>query len=447
MINWDNKKLEQQPNWPDQKQFEDIIKTIKGYPNLVSIAEINNLKVQLSDAAQGRGFILQGGDCAETFSEFSNRMIQNKLKILLQMSAIIQYSTKIKVTKIGRIAGQFFKPRSLDFEVRDNIKLPVYRGDGINSLSFSKETRTPNPKRLLQVYHQSSAIMNLIRNLTMQGFTNFLHINSWGLSIKEQSKFVQKYNMIAQQINEMMAFANKATDFFSSNLFHDAVYTSHEALILDYENAFFKKQKNKNYICSGHMLWIGDRTRDINSAHIDFASKIENPIGIKIGPTIDIDDIVLLCKKINPDNTYGKISLIVRLGINYITKILPQLIDEVSKNKLNVLWLCDPMHGNTIQTSAGLKTRSFDTIKKEIECFFNIHNDYSTIPGGLHFELTGDNVTECIGGINNLKDNDLKEHYHTACDPRLNNEQSLEMSFLIAELLKKGDVSSEQNKN
>ena len=246
MINWKNKEITQQPQWPDINQFSEIINTIKNYPNLVSVKEIAALKKQLANAAQGKGFILQGGDCAETFSEFSNDMIKNKLKVLLQMSAIIQYITKTNVTKIGRIAGQFFKPRSLDFEVRDNIKLPVYRGDAINSLSFSKSSRQPNPKRLLQVYHQSSAIMNLIRNLTMEGFTNFSNINSWDLSLQEKSKYVQKYNVIAKQINEMITFANASTDFFSSNIHHNTVYTSHEALILDYENAFTKTYKNKN---------------------------------------------------------------------------------------------------------------------------------------------------------------------------------------------------------
>ena len=441
MITWENKQITQQPQWPDTNQFLEIINTIKNYPNLVSVKEIVALKKQLTNAAQGKGFILQGGDCAETFSEFSNDMIKNKLKVLLQMSAIIQYITKTNVTKIGRIAGQFFKPRSLDFEIRDAMELPVYRGDAINGLSFSKSSRQPNPKRLLQVYHQSSAIMNLIRNLTMEGFTNFSNINSWDLSLQEKSKYVQKYNVIAKQINEMITFANASADFFSSNIHHNTVYTSHEALILDYENAFIKTYKNKNYICSAHMLWIGDRTRFLNSAHIHFASQISNPIGIKIGPNICINDIVHLCKKINPNNEYGKISLIVRLGINYITEILPQLIEKVMENNINVLWLCDPMHGNTIQTKAGLKTRNFDTIKQEIECFFNIHNDYQTIPGGVHFELTGDNVTECIGGINNIQDSNLTEHYYTACDPRLNNEQSLEMGFLIAELLQKRRIN------
>jgi len=437
MITWKNKTLTQQPQWPNTKQFTDIIGTIKNYPNLVSIKEITTLKNQLTNASQGHGFILQGGDCAETFSEFSNNMIKNKLKVLLQMSAIIQYITKTNVTKIGRIAGQFFKPRSSDFEVRDDKKLPVYRGDAINSIIFSKSARKPNPKRLLQVYHQSSAIMNLIRNLTMEGFTNFNNINSWNLSLQEKSKYVKKYNVIAKQINEMITFANASTDFFSSNIHHNTVYTSHEALILDYELAFTKFNTKKNYICSAHMLWVGNRTRFLDSAHIHFVSQIANPVGIKIGPDIDIKDIVPLCKKINPNNEHGKISLIIRLGINYISEILPALIEEVAKNNINVLWLCDPMHGNTIQTKTGLKTRNFDTIKQEIEYFFNIHNKYQTIPGGVHFELTGDNVTECIGGINNIQDINLTEHYQTACDPRLNNEQSLEMGFLIAELLQK----------
>ena len=441
MLNWKNKILTQQPDWPNKKQFKSIIDTIENYPNLVSVSEIKGLKTQLAEAAQGNGFILQGGDCAETFSEFSNDMIKNKLKVLLQMSAIIQYITKTNVTKIGRIAGQFFKPRSLEFETHDSITLPVYRGDAINSIQFSDIDRKPNPKRLLQAYHQSSAIMNLIRNLTMEGFTNFSSINSWDLSLQEQSQYVKKYNVIAKQINEMMVFANASNDFFSSNIHHNTVYTSHEALLLDYEAAFAKNYLNKIYICSAHMLWIGDRTRFLNSAHIHFASQISNPIGIKIGPNVCIEDIVQLCQKINPNNNYGKISLIIRLGINYITKILPQLIQEVAENKINVLWLCDPMHGNTIKTDSGLKTRDFATIKEEIEHFFHIHDKHNTIPGGVHFELTGDNVTECIGGIQNIKDNDLTEHYQTACDPRLNNEQSLEMGFLIAELLQKRRIN------
>ena len=437
---WTNKTIKQQPKWVDKNQFKQIIHQLHNYPNLVSVNEIKELRHHLSEVAQGRGFIIQGGDCAETFIDFSTDSIKNKLKVLLQMSAIIQYITKINVVKIGRIAGQFFKPRTNEFENRNNIKLPSYRGDAINSIKFSKEGRTPNPKRLLQAYHQSAATMNLIRNLTMRGFTNFQNIQSWKSTNFKQSKYFKKYNVVANQIKEIFQFTNQKNQ---SNYISNTVYTSHEALLLEYENAFLNKNKNLIFNCSAHMLWVGDRTRFIDSAHIEFVSQLENPIGVKIGPDINIDDIVLLCKKINPKNEHGKIAFIVRLGINYIDKLLPLIIKKVKENNLNVLWLCDPMHGNTIITKTGYKTRNFDTIKNEIESFFNIHNKYNTIPGGLHFELTGDNVTECIGGINNIQDVDLKEYYQTACDPRLNNEQSLEMGFLIAELLETRRKNSE----
>ena len=439
---WKNKKIIQQPN----RNSEDIIpilNQIRDYPNLVSIQEIKILKKHLSNVAQGNGFIIQGGDCAETFIDFNSDMIENKLKTLLQMSAIIQYITKTNIIRIGRIAGQFFKPRTNTFEVRNNIKLPAYRGDGINSIEFSKEGRAHNPKRLLQAYHQSAATMNLIRNLTMTGYTNINNIQSWNFSPLEKSEYVKKYNMIASQIQDILAFTNNGNNSVFPNLSYNTVFTSHEALVLDYENTFIASHKDDKYNCSGHMLWVGDRTRFIDSAHIEFIAHIENPIGIKIGPTINIDDILLLCNKINPNNHYGKISFITRLGINYIEDILPKLIEVVEKNNLNILWLCDPMHGNTITTDKGIKTRNFDTIKKEIEIFFAIHNKYNTIPGGLHFELTGDSVTECIGGIKNIKDDDLEEYYQTACDPRLNNEQSLEMAFLTAELLQKRRKNSE----
>jgi len=439
---WKNRKILQQPSW-DSQDIIPILKQIKTYPNLVSITEINNLRQHLSKVAQGHGFIIQGGDCAETFIDFNAEMIENKLKVLLQMSAIIQYITKTNIIRIGRIAGQFFKPRTNDFEVRNNITLPVYRGDGINSIEFSKKARTHNPKRLLQAYHQSAATMNLIRNLTMTGYTSINNIQSWNFSPLEKSEYVKKYHMIANQIQDILTFTDNRNNNLFPNLSYNTVFTSHEALVLDYEDTFILNQKNKYYNCSSHMLWVGDRTRFINSAHIEFVAHIENPIGIKIGPTINIDDILVLCKKINPDNHHGKISFITRLGINYIKDILPELIKLVKKNNLNILWLCDPMHGNTITTDKGIKTRNFDTIKKEIEMFFTIHNQHNTIPGGLHFELTGDSVTECIGGIQNIKDDDLEEYYQTACDPRLNNEQSLEMAFLTAELLQKRRNNSE----
>ena len=439
---WKQKEILQQPNWPAD-DLDPILNQIQSYPNLVSIKEIKSLKKHLSNVSQGEGFIIQGGDCAETFIDFNATMIENKLKVLLQMSAIIQYITQTNIIRIGRIAGQFFKPRTNEFEIRNNLKLPSYRGDGINSIEFSKEAREHNPKRLLQSYHQSAATMNLIRNLTMTGYAHINNIKSWNFSPLENTEYVKRYNMIAKQIQDILTFTHHGNNSLFPNLVYNTVFTSHEALVLDYESTFIAEENNKSYDCSGHMLWVGDRTRFVDSAHIEFVSQIENPIGIKVGPNINISDITLLCKKINPTNQHGKISFIIRLGINYIENLLPKLINEVEKQSLNVLWLCDPMHGNTILTDKGIKTRNFDTIKQEIELFFKIHNQHGTIPGGLHFELTGDSVTECIGGIKNIQHQDLDEYYQTACDPRLNNEQSLEMAFLTAELLQKRRHNSE----
>ena len=437
---WQKKIIHQKPRWQSDNKLSNVLQQIQTYPNLVSIDEIKLLRKYLAKAAIGEGFIIQGGDCAETFIDFSEQMIENKLKVLLQMSAIIHYTTKINVIKIGRIAGQFAKPRSNELEHRNNISLPSYRGDGINSIAFNKEARQHNPDNLLKAYNQSAATMNLIRNLMMKGFTDFSNIQSWGNTILNNSEYVSKYHVIVNKIKEILKFTNssKATIMpsLNSNIIN-TLFTSHEALMLDYESAFIANKHKNFYNCSAHMLWIGDRTRDINGAHIEFVSQLENPIGIKIGPTINCDDLIFLSNKINPQNIYGKLILIVRLGVNYINKMLPKIIKTIQKNKLNVLWLCDPMHGNTINSKNGYKTRSFDTIKSEIDSFFTIHRKYGTIPGGVHFELTGDNVTECIGGINNVKDVDLDQYYQTACDPRLNNEQSLEMGFLIAALLQK----------
>ena len=439
-INWKTKKLYQQPKWDNEQQLQKILKKITNYPNLVSINEIYNLRNYLEEASKGNGFIIQGGDCAETFIDFNEKMIENKLKVLLQMSAIIHYTTKINVLKIGRIAGQFAKPRSQEYETRENITLPSYRGDGINQIQFSQNSRHPNPNNLLQAYHQSAATMNLIRNLMMQGFTNFSNIQSWGISFLNNSEYVKKYNIIVNKIKDIITFTNTNKTIPTSTINPNIVntlFTSHEALILDYESAFIINEKKKYYDCSAHMVWVGDRTRDLDGAHIEFVSHLENPIGIKIGPSFDYKDIIPLCKKLNPKNLHGKLIFIIRLGVNYINQMLPEIINIIKKNKLNVLWFCDPMHGNTITANNGYKTRNFDTIKSEICSFFNIHKAYDTVPAGIHFELTGDNVTECLGGINNVQDVDLEQYYQTACDPRLNNEQSLEMGFLIAELLQK----------
>tara|TARA_Y100000590_G_C15703333_1_gene1007616 strand:- start:516 stop:1856 length:1341 start_codon:yes stop_codon:yes gene_type:complete len=435
--NWQQKNILQQPDWGDPVLLSDILQQIHDYPNLVFVDEIMLLRKQLLYASQGEKFILQGGDCAETFNDFSEDTIKNKIKIILQMSAIIQYTTSLNVITIGRIAGQFAKPRSSDTEKRNGCVFPTYRGDAINDLEFDKKLRQANPKRLLRAYHQSAATMNLIRSLMMEGFTHFNNIKSWKLAFLDKSSNVKRYNNIAKKIKEALQFAQLGS--INKSDLQNNFFVSHEALLLGYEEAFLNLSKipNKYYNCSSHMLWIGDRTRNINDAHIEFASQLINPIGVKIGPGIDLEEIVPLCKKLNPNNELNKLILIIRLGAKTINNMLPKIIKKIKDNKLNVIWMCDPMHGNTIQLKNGIKTRDFNTIKQELENFFSIHNFESTVPAGVHFELTGEDVTECLGGVNKIKNSDLKQYYSTACDPRLNYEQSLEMAFLISNLLPK----------
>ena len=435
---WASLKIDQQPNWPNSFEYDSIIQTLSYYPKIVNEDEIILLKEELKLINQKQSFVIQGGDCAETFSNFNSSSIKNKLEILLQMSAIIQYTSKIPVNIIGRIAGQYIKPRSSQYESRDGLKLPSYRGDGVNSIEFTKDARTPNPQRLLTAYHQSSSAMNLIRSLIMQGYTNINNMKSWEKIFLNNELLEKKYNNIFTQIKETLQFV-KASDILQSS--GKNIYISHESILLDYDNAFIIENQDKQHFCgSGHMLWVGDRTRNLNSAHVKFASLVENPIGIKIGPNFNIDDINLLCEKINPKNEIGKLTLIVRLGQKNIESMLPKLIEKVKQHGQNVIWFCDPMHGNTIRAKNGYKTRKFETIINEIKLFFQIHNQCKTIPGGIHLELTGDNVTECLGGIKNIQTKDLDLRYETTCDPRLNNEQSLEVAFLIADLLKKESV-------
>ena len=444
-----SKKISQQPDWPNQEKFQNTIKKISTYPQLVYPNEIEKLNTELLQVANGDSFIIQGGDCAETFKNFSENMIKNKLKILLQMSAIIQYTTELKTVNIGRIAGQYIKPRSNNLETRDGITLPSYKGDGVNSIIFDKNKRIPNPNRLIKAYHQSASTMNLIRSLIMDGFTDIKQIQLWHQDLLGKSPLAKKYYKIVNKITEMLDFARKSgfVDKFST-INSANYYTSHEALLLDYEKAFLDKKKNKNpYCCSAHMLWVGERTRYVNSDYIDFISKLSNPVGVKIGPGIKPDELCKLYETINPTHDKGKLSLITRLGANKIDKVLPKLIEKIKYYGLEVLWLCDPMHGNTIKAKNGYKTRNFDTIIKELKSFFSIHEMYNTIPGGIHVELTGENVTECLGGITNIQAHDLDKRYETTCDPRLNHEQSLEIAFLVSELLKKKGEKIETIKN
>ena len=439
---WKILPAEQQPDWEKSEVYSKVISEISGYPPLVFAGEVRALKQQLGDAAQGNGFLIQGGDCAETFDDFRADSIRDKLKILLQMSVVLTYGASCNVVKLGRIAGQFAKPRSANTETRDGIELPSYRGDAVNDINFNEDSRKQNPKRLLRTYNQSAATLNLLRAFTTGGFADLNKVHVWNQEFIAQSPQGKRYEEIANSIDDALIFM-KAVGINSDNtsaLRLAEFFTSHEALLLGYEHALTRQDSltGKWYNCSAHFLWIGDRTRQPNGAHVEFLSGVDNPIGIKVGPTINEEELITLCEKLNPENEWGKLTLISRMGANTVRSKLPPLIKTIKESGQKVLWVCDPMHGNTYKTDNGYKTRHFDTILEELEHFFAIHRAEETIPGGVHFELTGDNVTECLGGAREISDSDLNSRYETACDPRLNNEQSLELAFLVTDLLRNG---------
>ncbi len=437
---WKILPAEQQPDWEKSEAYSKVISEISGYPPLVFAGEVRALKQQLGDAAQGNGFLIQGGDCAETFDDFRADSIRDKLKILLQMSVVLTYGASCNVVKLGRIAGQFAKPRSANTETRDGIELPSYRGDAVNDINFNEDSRKQNPKRLLRTYNQSAATLNLLRAFTTGGFADLNKVHVWNQEFIAQSPQGKRYEEIANSIDDALIFM-KAVGINSDNtsaLRLAEFFTSHEALLLGYEHALTRQDSltGKWYNCSAHFLWIGDRTRQPNGAHVEFLSGVDNPIGIKVGPTINEEELITLCEKLNPENEWGKLTLISRMGADTVRSKLPPLIKTIKESGQKVLWVCDPMHGNTYKTDNGYKTRHFDTILEELEHFFAIHRAEETIPGGVHFELTGDNVTECLGGAREISDSDLNSRYETACDPRLNNEQSLELAFLVTDLLR-----------
>ena len=437
---WKILPAEQQPDWEKSEAYSKVISEISGYPPLVFAGEVRALKQQLGDAAQGNGFLIQGGDCAETFDDFRADSIRDKLKILLQMSVVLTYGASCNVVKLGRIAGQFAKPRSANTETRDGIELPSYRGDAVNDINFNEDSRKQNPKRLLRTYNQSAATLNLLRAFTTGGFADLNKVHVWNQEFIAQSPQGKRYEEIANSIDDALIFM-KAVGINSDNtsaLKLAEFFTSHEALLLGYEHALTRQDSltGKWYNCSAHFLWIGDRTRQPNGAHVEFLSGVDNPIGIKVGPTINEEELITLCEKLNPENEWGKLTLISRMGADTVRSKLPPLIKTIKESGQKVLWVCDPMHGNTYKTDNGYKTRHFDTILEELEHFFAIHHAEETIPGGVHFELTGDNVTECLGGAREISASDLNSRYETACDPRLNNEQSLELAFLVTDLLR-----------
>ena len=436
---WRKYTIRQQPFYEDSANLKVVENKINKLPPLIFAGEVRSLKEKLKKVAKGEAFLLQGGDCAESFSDFSANNLRDSFKVLLQMSAVLTYASSLPVVKVGRIAGQFAKPRSDDFEEKNGLKLPSYRGDIINDISFNENSRKPDPKRMLDAYSQSAYSLNLIRAFASGGFADLEKVHNWNLDfVKKSTK--NKYLDLANSITDALKFM-KACGFNKENVpeFKQVdFFTSHEALLLNYEEALTREDSLKGgwYDCSAHMLWIGERTRNLDEAHVEFMRGIKNPIGVKIGPSVDEDYLIKLLDILNPKNEMGKITLITRMGSKNIYSKLPQLIQKVRKNKNNVIWSCDPMHANTYKSSTGFKTRSFDKILTEIEAFFNVHHQEGSFPGGIHLELTGLDVTECVGGSQKIKEEDLSDRYHTHCDPRLNASQGLDLAFKLSEFLK-----------
>ncbi len=436
---WHNHTALQQPNWPDKDKLQEALQTISRLPPLVFAGEIRDLKEQLAKASRGEAFLLQGGDCSEEFARCTAPNIRETLKVLLQMAVVLTYAGGKPVVKVGRIAGQYAKPRSSDTEMINGVELASYRGDMANSIEPTVEARTPDPQRLLQGYNMSAATLNLLRAFTRGGFGSLHRVHAWNQEFVKQSPMGRSYERLAKQISQTLKFMEIigiSTD--TPQMKQAQFFTSHEALFLGYEEALTREDSTGGgwYDCSGHMLWIGDRTRQIDGAHIEFLRGVLNPLGMKVGPKHDIDDILAIINRLNPDNEAGRMTLITRFGAKDIEKYMPPLVRAVKKEGMNVVWSCDPMHANIRKAETGHKTRSFDDILSELRCFFELHWAEGTVPGGVHFELTGDNVTECTGGARQLADAQLGDNYLTTCDPRLNAEQSLEMAFQIAEMIR-----------
>ena len=439
---WRNYPVVQMPTYTDESKVNSVEAKLSFKPPLVFAGEVQALKKSLALAEKGNAFILQGGDCAESFSQFSANGIRDTFKVLLQMAVILTYGSSIPIIKIGRIAGQFAKPRSSDVEIIDGIELPSYRGDMINDMEFNKTARQPDPQRLIDGYEQSAATLNLIRAFAQGGMANLEKVHEWTLGFLNDTPETDKYREIANRISESLNFM-KACGLTSSSvpqLRETDFFTSHEALLLNYEEALTREDtitaEKGWYATSAHLLWVGDRTRQFDHGHIEYLSGIQNPVGIKCGPSLEKDDLIRLLDKVNPNNESGKVVLICRMGSEKVNEHLPKLIKNIKANGKNVTWCCDPMHGNTIKASNGYKTRRVAEILNEVNNFFLVHKSEGTLPGGVHFEMTGSNVTECLGGANEVKESDLGSRYHTHCDPRLNGSQSLELAFLVSDLIK-----------
>ncbi|MCR8547177.1 3-deoxy-7-phosphoheptulonate synthase class II [Salipiger sp. P9] len=435
---WRNLPRIQMPDYEDQAELEAVEAQLSKYPPLVFAGEVRRLRNELGKASRGEAFLLQGGDCAEAFDQFSANAIRDTFKVMLQMAMVLTYGAKVPVVKVGRMAGQFAKPRSAPTETVGGVELPSFRGDIINELAFTPEARKPDPQKMLQAYTQAAATLNLIRAFSTGGYADVHQVHQWTLGFTESEK-TARYRDMANRISDTLDFMKAAgIDSNRSAALHQVhFYTSHESLLLEYEEALTRvdSTSGKWLAGSGHMIWIGDRTRQPDGAHVEYASGVMNPIGLKCGPSMTTEDLKVLMAKLNPLNDPGRLTLIARFGAGKVAEHLPRLIETVRSEGANVLWVCDPMHGNTIKSASGYKTRPFNSVLSEVREFFAVHKEMGTIPGGVHFEMTGQDVTECTGGVYAVSEDSLSDRYHTACDPRLNASQSLELAFLVAEEL------------
>ncbi len=438
---WRRFPIKQQPDYPDLDQLRTVEQSLNALPPLVFAQEIRDLQHNLGEVSTGRGFLLQGGDCAESFTDFSANGIRDTFKALLQMAVVLSFAGRRPVTKIARVAGQFAKPRSAAFEEVDGLALPSYRGDIINGADFNAVARIPDPERMLKAYYQSSATLNLLRAFAQGGLADLHQVNGWNMSFASATPATRRYLEMSERIQDALEFM-EVCGIKSANapsIRETQLFTSHEALLLNYEEALCRIDSftGKRYNCSSHFQWIGERTRQLDHAHIEFFKQIENPVGVKIGPAITGDELLALIDALNPANEAGRLTLITRMGADVLADKLPGLIRAVEVEGRKVIWSSDPMHGNTRQASSGYKTRQFDDILRELRQFFAVHQAEGSFPGGIHLEMTGENVTECTGGANNISDTDLSTRYRSQCDPRLNADQVLELAFLIADTLKK----------
>ena len=425
----------QQPSWADAGVLESVRNQLGALPPLVFAGEVDTLRTRLAQAARGEAFLLQGGDCAETFVDATADRIRNRIKTVLQMAVVLMYGSSLPVIKMGRMAGQFAKPRSSDFETREGVTLPAYRGDAVNSYEFTEEARKNDAMRLLQAYNTSSSTLNLIRAFTTGGFADLREVHAWNRGFTDNPAN-KKYESIAGDIDRAMRFM-QACGVDSAELRATEFFVSHEGLLFDYERPLTRIDSRTHlpYVTSSHFIWIGERTRQLDGAHVDFFSRVRNPLGVKLGPTSSVDDVLRLIDKLDPEREPGRLTLISRMGAGKIRDELPKLVEAVRDSGASPLWITDPMHGNGITTANGYKSRRFDDVMDEVQGFFEVHRDLGTHPGGLHVELTGDDVAECLGGSEQIDEATLEMRYESVCDPRLNHMQSLELAFLVAEQL------------